>query len=65
MNVLFAEGSTSALSGLGDVVSDVLGYMGTVITTVTSTPILMAFVVGIPLLSLGIGLFKRLVHARA
>ena len=33
MLTAFAEGSTSAVSGLGDVVSDILGYMGTVVTT--------------------------------
>lgn len=62
---ILAEGSTSAISSAGDVVTDILGFMGDVVTTVTSTPILMAFVIGVPLLSLAIGLFKRLIGSRA
>jgi len=42
-----------------------LGWVATVATTIAAQPILLLAVVGIPLCGLGIGMFKRLLDARA
>ena len=38
-----------------------IGWVGTVATTITSTPILMLFC-ALPLVGLGVGLFRRLIN---
>lgn len=49
---------------LGDatsIVTEGLKWVGQVVTTVTSNPILLLFVI-LPLVGLGIGLFRRLIN---
>lgn len=52
------------LGSVGNVVEAAIGWMGDFVTEVTVDPLLLTFVVAIPLVGLGIGLFKRLVHVR-
>lgn len=56
-------GTTSAgiLSTVGTVFSTSLTWVGTVANTITNQPILLLFCV-IPLVGLGVGLFKRLIN---
>lgn len=49
------------LSNVGTIFSTSVSWVGTVADTITSTPILLLFVV-MPLVGLGIGLFKRLIN---
>nr|DAJ06740.1 MAG TPA: hypothetical protein [Inoviridae sp.] len=42
-----------------------IGWVGTVAKTIADEPILLLACVGIPLCGLGVGLFKRLLSARA
>jgi len=42
-----------------------IGWVGTVAKTIAGEPILLLACVGIPLCGLGVGLFKRLLSARA
>ncbi len=55
------EGVTisTILDAVGSVFSSAIGWVGDVATAITSQPILMVFAV-IPLVGLGVGLFKRL-----
>jgi hypothetical protein len=53
------------ISAITTVFTAAIGWVGTVATTVASTPILLLACVGIPLCGLGIGMFKRLLSARA
>ena len=52
------------LTSVGDVFTAVIGWAGTVGTTVVSTPVLLLFCVGVPLCGLGVGFFTRLLHTR-
>lgn len=54
---------SSLITDLGSVFTGVMGWAGTVGTTVTSTPILMVGV-SIPLVGAGIGFFRRLLRMR-
>lgn len=47
------------ISGVSSVFTAAIGWVGTVASTVSSTPILLVFAI-IPLVGLGVGLFKRL-----
>ena len=47
------------LSAVSSVFTSAIGWVGTVADTVTAEPILMVFAI-IPLVGLGVGLFKRL-----
>ena len=47
------------ITAVSDVFSSAIGWVGTVASTVSSTPILLVFAI-IPLVGLGVGLFKRL-----
>lgn len=49
------------LTSVGQIFTSAIGWVGTVGTTITSTPILMLFA-GLPLCGLGIGFFKRLIN---
>lgn len=49
------------LGSIGEVFTAAIGWAGTVGTTITSTPLLMVFV-SIPLVGLGVGLFRRLIN---
>lgn len=52
---------TSVLSNAGIIFEGVISQVGTVASTITSTPLLMVFAM-IPLIGLGVGLFKRLLN---
>lgn len=49
------------LTSVGEVFTAAIGWAGTVGTTVVSTPILLIFC-SLPLVGLGVGLFKRLLN---
>lgn len=49
------------LSNITSVFTAAIGWAGTVGETIVGTPILMVFV-SIPLVGLGVGLFKRLIN---
>lgn len=50
---------TAIISGITEWVTAAAGYMGTFASTVASTPLLLLEVVAVPLVGVGIGLFKR------
>lgn len=52
---------SSILSNVGDIFTAAVDWVGDVATTITSTPILLVFTL-IPLVGLGVGLFKRLIN---
>lgn len=52
------------LSSIGTVFTSVMGWAGTVGTTITDTPVLLLSCVGVPLCGLGVGMFKRLISTR-
>lgn len=47
------------ISSSGDVFSTAIGWVGTVASTIVNNPIILVFAL-IPLVGLGIGLFKRI-----
>lgn len=49
------------LASVGDIFTTAIGWVGTVATTITSNPLLTLFCV-LPLVGLGVGLFKRLIN---
>lgn len=53
------------ITAIGDVFTAAIGWVGTVGTTVAGNDILLLSCVGIPLCGIGIGMFKRLLSARA
>ena len=53
------------LTSVGSVFTKVIGWVGDVASTIAGEPILLLACVGIPLCGLGIGMFKRLLTARA
>ena len=53
------------LSSIGEVFTAAIGWVGTVATTIAGQPILLLSCVAIPLCGLGVGLFKRLLSAKA
>ena len=53
------------LTSVGAVFTKVIGWVGDVASTIAGEPILLLACVGIPLCGLGIGMFKRLLSARA
>ena len=55
----------SLLTSIGSVFTAAIGWVGTVASTIADEPILLLACVGIPLCGLGVGLFKRLLSARA
>ena len=63
------EGTTvtmsTLISAVGDVFTAAIGWVATVASTIAEEPILLLACVGIPLCGLGIGMFKRLLSARA
>lgn len=60
------EGVTlaSILSDIGSIITAAFGWVGTAVTQITSSPLILLAVV-IPFVGLGIGLLKRLFSARA
>ena len=53
------------ISSIGTVFTAAIGWVGTVAETIAAQPILLLACVGIPLCGLGVGMFKRLLSARA
>lgn len=54
---------TAIISALTEVFTAVIGYVGTVATTITGQPLLLLFVL-IPIIGLGVGLFRRLLNVQ-
>ena len=54
---------TQIISALTEIFTAVIGYVGTVATTITSNPLLLIFVL-IPIIGLGVGLFRRLLNVQ-
>lgn len=52
---------SSLLSTIGEVFTTAIGWAGTVGETIVETPLLLLFC-AIPLVGLGVGLFKRLLN---
>lgn len=48
------------IAALGDIFTAAVGWVSTVATTITASPILLLFVL-VPLVGLGIGMFKRMI----
>lgn len=57
---------TALMGNVSSFIGSAVGWMGEFLEEVTSdeSGILVTFVVAVPLVGLGIGLFKRLVHVR-
>lgn len=55
----------SLMTSVGDVFTAAVGWVGDVAEVIAEQPILLLAVVGVPLCGLGVGLFKRLLSARA
>ena len=53
------------MTSVGSVFTAAIGWVGDVAETIAGEPILLLACVGIPLCGLGVGLFKRLLSARA
>ena len=56
---------SSLISSVGTVFTAAIGWVGSVAATIAAQPILLLAVVGVPLVGLGVGMFKRLIAARA
>lgn len=56
---------TEIISAITSVFTSAIGWVGTVATTIGDQPILLISCVAIPLCGLGVGMFKRLLSARA
>lgn len=53
------------LTAISSVFTSAIGWVGTTASTIAAQPILLLCCVGIPLCGLGVGMFKRLLSARA
>lgn len=53
------------ISAISSVFTAAIGWVGTVASTIAGQPILLLAVVGVPLCGLAVGLFNRLLSARA
>ena len=62
---VFVEATTvtiaTLMSTVGDIFTEAMSWAAAVGSTIVSTPVLLMFVV-IPLVGLGVGLFKRLLN---
>ena len=56
---------TDIISAISSVFTAAIGWVGTVASTIAGSPILLLTCVGVPLCGLGVGLFGRLLSARA
>lgn len=56
---------TELIAAVTSVFTAAIGWVGTVASTIAGQPILLLSCVGIPLCGLGVGLFKRLLSAKA
>lgn len=53
------------ITAVSTVFTAAIGWVGTVASTIADEPILLLSCVAIPLCGLGVGMFKRLLSARA
>lgn len=53
------------ISAVSTVFTSAIGWVGTVASTIAGQPLLLLACVGIPLCGLGVGMFKRLLSAKA
>ena len=53
------------LTSVGSVFTSAISWVGTTASTIAAQPILLLSCVAIPLCGLGVGMFKRLLSARA
>ena len=51
------------MSNAGEIVTAGLGWISNVVSTVTSNPLILMFVI-LPLVGLGVGLFRRLINVQ-
>lgn len=56
---------TEIISAITSIFTAAIGWVGTVASTIAAQPILLLACVGVSLCGLGVGLFKRLLSARA
>ena len=56
---------TELIASITTVFTAAIGWVGTTASTIAAQPILLLACVGVPLCGLGVGLFKRLLSARA
>lgn len=56
---------TELIAAVTSVFTAAIGWVATVASTIAGSPILLLACVGVPLCGLGVGLFKRLLSARA
>lgn len=56
---------TELIASITSVFTAAIGWVGTTASTIAAQPILLLARVGVPLCGLGVGLFKRLLSARA
>ena len=56
---------TEIIAAITRIFTAAIGWVGTVASTIAAQPILLLACVGVPLCGLGVGLFKRLLSARA
>lgn len=56
---------TEIIAAITSIFTSAIGWVGTVASTIAAQPILLLTCVGVPLCGLGVGLFKRLLSARA
>lgn len=54
---------TQILSNVTEAFTAVIGYVSTVASTITSQPLLLLFVI-VPLIGIGVGLFRRLLNVQ-
>lgn len=52
---------TQLISNITEIFTAVIGYVGTVATTITSNPLLLIGCI-IPVVGIGVGMFKRLLN---
>lgn len=55
---------STILTTVGDVFTAAIGWVADVGTTITEDPVLLLFCVAVPLVGLGVGMFKRLLSTR-
>lgn len=53
------------ISAITSVFTSVIGWVGTVASTIAGQPILLLACVAVPMCGLGVGMFKRLLSAKA
>ena len=56
---------TELIASITSVFTAAIGWVGTTASTIAAQPILLLSCVAIPLCGLGVGMFKRLLSARA